>query len=84
MKKYDFRINGAYPGKKEIVETNYEKYGNYELEVGEEKRISYAKDGFVSRGYLSFYDEKGQLVKQKKIRENRYNPTKGIIIKREK
>ena len=72
------------PAEKEIIETNYKKYGNYELEVGEEKRISYAKDGFVSRGYLSFYDEKGQLVKQKKIRENRYNPTKGIIIKREK
>ena len=68
---------------KDVVETDYKKYGNYELEIGEEKRISYAKDGFVSRGYLSFYDEKGQFVYQKKIRENRYNPTKGIIIKRE-
>lgn len=68
---------------KDVVETDYKKYGDYELNVGEEKRISYAKDGFVSRGYLSFYDEKGQFVYQKKIRENRYNPTKGIIIKRE-
>ena len=68
---------------KDVVETDYKKYGDYELEIGEEKRISYAKDGFVSRGYLSFYDEKGQFVYQKKIRENRYNPTKGIIIKRE-
>ena len=68
---------------KDVVETDYKKYGNYELEIGEEKRISYAKDGFVSRGYLSFYDEKGQFVYQKKIRENRYNPSKGIIIKRE-
>lgn len=68
---------------KDVVETDYKKYGDYELNVGEEKRISYAKDGFVSRGYLSFYDEKGQFVYQKKIRENKYNPTKGIIIKRE-
>ena len=72
------------PAEKEIIETDYKKYGDYELEIGEEKRISYAKDGFVSRGYLSYYDEKGQLVFQKKIRENRYNPTKGITLKREK
>lgn len=71
------------PAEKEIIDNDYKKYGDYELNVGEEKRISYAKDGFVSRGYLSYYDEKGQLVKQKKIRENRYNPTKGITIKRE-
>ena len=69
---------------KDVVETDYKKYGDYELEIGEEKRISYAKDGFVSRGYLNFYDEKGQLVERKKIRENRYNPTRGVIIKREK
>ena len=69
---------------KDIIETDYKKYGNYELEIGEEKRISYAKDGFISRGYLSFYNEKGELLEQRKIRENRYNPTKGIIIKREK
>ena len=72
------------PAEKEIIDTDYKKHGDYELEVGEEKRISYAKDGFVSRGYLSYYDEKGQLVKHKKFRENRYNPTKGIVIKREK
>lgn len=69
---------------KDVIETDYKKYGDFELEIGEEKRISYAKDGFVSRGYLNFYNEKGQLVERKKIRENRYNPTRGVIIKREK
>ena len=72
------------PAEKDIIENDYKKYGDYDLEIGEEKRISYAKDGFISRGYLSYYDEKGQFVYQKKFRENRYNPTKGIIIKREK
>lgn len=67
----------------DIVETDYKKYGNYELEIGEEKRISYAKDGFVSRGYLAYYDEKGNLISRKQIRENRYNPTRGVILKRE-
>lgn len=68
----------------EIVETDYLKYGDYNLEIGEEKRLSYSKDGFISRGYLNFYDEKGNLVERKQIRENRYNATKGIVIRREK
>lgn len=72
------------PAEPEVVETNYKKYGDYDLLVGEEKRLSYAKDGFYSSGYLNFYDNKGNLIKTKKIRENRYNPTKGVIIKREK
>ena len=52
------------------------------MDIGEEKRLSFAKDGFVSNGYLNFYNEKGELVKTKKIRENHYSATKGIIIKR--
>lgn len=67
----------------DIVETDYKKYGDYELEVGEEKRLSYPKDGFISRGYLSYYNEEGVLVERKQIRENRYNPTRGVTIKRE-
>lgn len=72
------------PAEPEVIETNYKKYGDYDLLVGEEKRLSYAKDGFYSSGYLNFYDNKGNLIKTKKIRENRYKPTKGVIIKREK
>lgn len=72
------------PAQEDVLETDYKKYGNYELEIGEEKRLSYSKDGFISRGYLNYYDEKGRLVKRQQIRENRYNPTKGVILKREK
>lgn len=68
---------------KEVVDTDYKKYG-YDLEIGEEKRISYAKDGFISRGYLNYYDEKGNLVERKNFRQNKYNATRGVIIKREK
>lgn len=67
----------------DIVDTDYLKYGDYELDVGEEKRISYSKDGFTSRGYLNYYNSRGELVQRKLIRENRYNPTRGVIIKRE-
>lgn len=66
------------------IETDYEKYGDFNLEIGEEKRLSYPKDGFISRAYLNYYNEQGELLKRKQIRENRYNSTRGVIIRREK
>ncbi len=72
------------PAEAEIIDENYEKYGLLDLQIGETKRLSYAKEGYFSNAYLNYYDEKGNLVETKKIRENRYNPTKGIIVKREK
>lgn len=72
------------PASPDIIETEISNYGDYDLEIGEEKRLSYPKDGFVSRGYLNYYDEKGNLVERKQFRENRYNPTRGVILKREK
>lgn len=70
------------PAGQDIIDKDYKKY-NYELEIGEEKRISYPKDGFISRAYLNFFDEQGNLVERRFIRENHYNATKGVIIKRE-
>lgn len=70
------------PAEEDFVDTDYKKYGEFPIEIGEEKRISFAKDGFVSNGYLNFYNDRGELVKTEKIRENRYNATKGIIAKR--
>lgn len=71
------------PAEPDEIETDYKKYGDYALEIGEEKRLSYSKDGFISRSYLSFYDKNGKLVERKQIRENRYNSTRGVILKRE-
>lgn len=72
------------PAEAEIIDNNYEKYGINNLEIGETKRISYAKEGYFSNAYLNYYDERGNLIKTQKIRENRYNPTRGIVVKREK
>ena len=72
------------PKEVEIVDVDYEKYGLYNLAVGEEKRLSYAKDGYYSKGFLDYYDSSGNLVLTKEIRQNKYNPTKGVIVKREK
>jgi len=71
------------PAEQELVESDYQKYGLLDLQIGEEKRISYAKDGYCSNGYLNYYDSCGNLIKTVKIRENRYNPTKGLVVKRE-
>ena len=73
---------GIVKAEKDTIETDYKRYGA-ELEIGEEKRLSFSKDGYVSRGYLNYYNEKGELVKTQKIRENKYNSTKGIILRRE-
>lgn len=57
-----------------------ESIKKFGVENGKEKRISYSKDGFVSNGYLNFYDKSGNLIKTKKIRTNTYNPTRGIVV----
>lgn len=71
------------PAEPDIIETDYLKFGDYGLQVGDEKRISYPKNGYTSRAYINLYDKSGKLVERKLIRENRYNPTRGVIIKRE-
>lgn len=70
------------PAKEEKYDSDYQKYG-LELEIGEEKRLSFAKDGYYSNGYLNYYDKKGNLVKTQKIRESKYYPTEGIVAIRE-
>lgn len=71
------------PAEPDVVETDFEKFGEFDLLPGEEKRISYAKDGFISKSYLNFYDKTGKIIETKQIRENKYYPTKGIIVKKE-
>lgn len=69
------------PPEKDVVETDLKKFNAEDLLFGEERRISYAKEGYHSNGFLNFYDEKGVLVETKKIRENKYNPVKGVVVK---
>lgn len=73
----------AISGGVEVVEKDYKKFGLENLVVGEEKRISFAKDGYASVGYLNYFDENGTLIKSLKIRENEYKPVKGVVVKRE-
>lgn len=72
------------PHESDEIRTDYENFSNLNLEVGESQRISYAKDGFCSNGYLDYFDENGNLTMSEKIRSNTYGATKGVIVKREK
>ncbi len=65
----------------EEVITDAQKAEEFGVGYGEEKRISYKKDGFASNGYLNYYDKQGNLVETKKIRSNTYNPTRGVVVK---
>ena len=69
------------PAGNEEVITDAKKAEEFGVLAGETKRISYAKDGFSSNGYLNYYDKNGNLVKTKKIRSNTYNPTRGVVVK---
>lgn len=68
----------------DVIETDISKHPDHVLEVGEEKRISYAKDGYKSKGSLEYFDQAGNFVKRVVIRKDSYAPVKGIILKREK
>ena len=67
-----------------IIEYDLKKYGISDLSNGEEKIISNAKDGLISQGFLNFYNINGELVKSQKIRETVYNPTKQVVVKKNK
>lgn len=64
----------------EIYYARPEEFNITDFEGGE-KWLTYPKDGFVSDGYLDYYDEQGRLLRSVKIRENKYNATRGIIIR---
>jgi len=67
-----------------IIENDYEKYGIFDLKVGEERQISYAKNGCCADSYLFYYDENNKLIKKEKIRKSTYNPTKAVNVRKEK
>ena len=52
----------------------------FELKNGESYRVSSPKCGIESEAYLIEKDNKGNITRRTKLRHNRYNPTKGIIV----
>lgn len=73
---------GIIPAGKDRVETDAERFGILDFGESEEIRLSYPKDGFYASGYLNYY-KNGCLVKTEKIRDSKYLPTEGIVLRKE-
>ena len=52
----------------------------FELKRGETYRISYPKNGIESESFLIEKDKNGNIIKQTKLRHNKYNPTNGVVV----
>lgn len=82
IEKYSEKIE-ILPAKKDVIDTNYLNYNLNKIEIGDEIRVSFPKEGFISNGYLKYYDDYGRFIKKVKIRTDKYYPTRGVIVKRE-
>lgn len=72
-------ITGEVPAPPEEVKTDYDlEYPDVYL--GQQKTLSYSKNGFYSQGTLVKYVD-GKIVSTKLIRKDKYNAIKGLIIK---
>ena len=61
-----------------IVDTNKE-YTDKVLFKGEYYRLTYPKDGYEVKAYLDYY-KNGELIEEKLIRHETYQPQNGIVI----
>lgn len=54
--------------------------GSYGLSNGEEKFLTYSKNGLKSNGYLLVYHG-GKLISKKLLRNDFYRPVQGVLVK---
>lgn len=62
-----------------IVADNKGEFSNRVLYKGEYYRVKYPREGYESKGYLQYY-KNGELVKEKEIRHDFYQPQDGIVM----
>lgn len=62
-----------------IVKDRLGEYSNKVLYEGEYYRLKYPHEGYETRGFLQYY-KNGELVEEKEIRHDKYNPQRGIIV----
>ena len=66
------------PAGEDVLETDVSKYNKENLIEGRNRIIS-PIDGYKVKGYLDYYID-GILVKSVLVRDNTYNPRKGVVI----
>jgi hypothetical protein len=77
-RQYKILSRIAHSGSEKILD--YEgKYSKYVKYKGQTHIVQQPKDGMISEGFLRYY--KGEtLLKEVKIRDDRYAPQKGLIV----
>lgn len=65
-------------GDKILPDKNGE-YSDKILYKGEYFRVKYPREGYESKGFLQFFKD-GQLVEEREIRHDFYQPTEGIVM----
>ena len=62
-----------------IISDKNGEYSNKVLYKGEYFRLKYPQEGYESKGYLQYY-KNGELIEEKLIRHDHYQPQNGILI----
>ncbi len=62
-----------------VVSDEKGEYSSKILYKGEYFRVKYPREGYESKGFVEYYQD-GQLVGQKKIRHDFYQPQDGIVM----
>ena len=77
-RRYKILSRLAHSGSEKILD--YEgKYSKYVKYKGQTHIVQQPKDGMISEGYLRYYHD-DTLLKEVKIRDDRYAPQKGLIV----
>ncbi len=63
----------------QVVPDTTGEFSKYVLYKGEYYRQKYPKEGYESKGYIQYY-KNGELVEEKQIRHDYYQPQSGIVI----
>ena len=62
-----------------VVQDTKKEYTDKVLFKGEKFRLTYPRDGYEAKAYVSYYKD-GKLVEEKEIRHEYYSPQQGIIV----
>lgn len=62
-----------------VVQDTKKEYTDKVLFKGEKFRLTYPRDGYEAKAYVSYYKD-GKLIEEKEIRHEYYSPQQGIIV----
>lgn len=77
-RKSEITYTGEMPKYDEIIDDKYE-YFEEGTQSGTRKAVSYSHPEVHSKGYLLYYDYRGNLIQTKHIRTDKYSSVRGVV-----